>query len=76
MPEFRTLTPEEVEQIKTRRVNLADLEPYMDYLKSLQVGNFGEVTVGEGEKRHAVKRRTTVSVKQLGDQVAKIEGSE
>jgi hypothetical protein len=38
MPEFRTLSAQEVEQLKARRVNLADLEPYMDYLNTLQVG--------------------------------------
>jgi hypothetical protein len=66
MPEFQTLSTQEVEQLKAHRVNLADLDPYldphMDYLNTLQDG---EVTLEEGEKRKAVKRRTTVAVKQL-----------
>ena len=38
MPEFRTLSAQEVEQLKARRVNLADLDPYMDYPNTLQIG--------------------------------------
>ena len=49
MPQFRTLTPSEGAQLKARRVNLADLEPYLDYLETLQVGDYGEVTVEKGK---------------------------
>lgn len=66
MPQFRTLSPAEVQQLTTRRLNLADLAPYMDYLETLQVGDYGEVTIGEGEKKQTVKRRTTLAAKQLG----------
>jgi hypothetical protein len=38
----------------------------MDYFETLQVGDYGEVMVEEGESRQAVKRRTTVAAKQLG----------
>jgi hypothetical protein len=66
MPQFRTLSKEEVAKIKSRRVKVADLYPYMDYLRTLQVGDYGEITVEEGESRQALKRRTTVAAKQLG----------
>lgn len=66
MPQFRTLSPEEVAQLTGRRVNLADLAPYLDYLEWLKVGDYGEVTVEHDESREAVKRRTTVAAKQLG----------
>jgi hypothetical protein len=66
MPKFRTLTSQEVAKLKARRVNLADLEPYMNYLTLLQVGDYGEVTVEDGESRQTVKHRTTVAAKQLG----------
>ena len=66
MPQFRTLTPEEVAKHKARRVNVANLYPYMDYLRTLHVGDFGEITIEVDESRQAVKRRTTMAAKQLG----------
>jgi hypothetical protein len=32
-------------------VNLADLEPYLDYLQTLRVRDYGEVIVENEEKR-------------------------
>ena len=66
MPQFRTLSPQEVAKHKARRVNVANLYPYMDYLRTLQVGDYGEATIEAGESRQAVKRRTTMATKQLG----------
>jgi hypothetical protein len=37
----------------------------MDYLETLQVGDYGEVTVEDGESKQTIKRRTTVAAKQL-----------
>ncbi len=56
MPQFRSLSKEEVEARRKRRVNLADLYPYMDYLETLQVGDYGEVTVEDGESKQTIKR--------------------
>ena len=66
MPQFRSLSKEEVEARRKRRVNLADLYPYMDYLEILKVDDYGEVTVEDGESGQQVKRRTTVAAKLLG----------
>ena len=66
MPQFRTFTREEVAKHKARRVNVTNLYPYMDYLRTLYVGDFGEITIEAGESRQAVKRRTTMAAKQLG----------
>ena len=65
MPQFRTFTREEVAKHKARRVNVTNLYPYMDYLRTLHVGDFGEITIEAGESRLAVKRRTTMAAKQL-----------
>jgi hypothetical protein len=66
MPQFRTLTADEVSKLKARRVNVDNLYPYMDYLRTLKIGDFGEVTIESGESGQAVKRRTTMAAKQLG----------
>ena len=65
MYKFCTLTINKVTALKKRRVNVAVLYPYMDYLETLQVGDYGEVTVEDGESKQTIKRRTTVAAKQL-----------
>jgi hypothetical protein len=65
MPQFRTLSNEEVAARRKRRVNTAYLEPYMEYLRTLNPGDYGEITLQPGDQRRVVKRRTTVAAKEL-----------
>jgi hypothetical protein len=65
MPQFRTLTPEEVAARQKRRVNSAPLEPYLAFLQTFEPEDYGEITLEPNERRQLVKWRTTVAVKQL-----------
>jgi len=66
MPKFRTLSPEEVAQMQSRRGRTVDLSEYLDALRDLSPGQMGEATLIDGEKKATVKRRLTAAAKQLG----------
>jgi hypothetical protein len=66
MPQFRTLSNEEIKARRKRRVNTAYHEPYMEYLRTLSPGDYGEITLEHDERRQVVKCRTTVAAKELG----------
>lgn len=66
MPKFRALSSEEVAQMQSRRGRTVDLSEYLDNLRGLSVGQMGEATLLDGEKKATVKRRLTAAAKQLG----------
>ncbi len=69
MPKFRTLPPEEVAQMQTRRGRTVDLSEYLDALRNLSPGQMGEAALSDGEKKATVKRRLTAAAKQLGKEL-------
>lgn len=56
MPRFEKLTPEEAKKYRphTRR---ADLAPYIEYLQTLESGEFGKVELEPDDKKPTVKNR-------------------
>ncbi|HET9015607.1 MAG TPA: hypothetical protein VFN57_08420 [Thermomicrobiaceae bacterium] len=56
MPTFEKLTAEEARKYRphTRR---ADLAPYVDYLQSLEPGEFGKVQLEPDDKKPTIKNR-------------------
>jgi hypothetical protein len=69
MPKFRTLSPEEVAQMQSRRGRTVDLSEYLAALRDLSPGQMGEATLTDGEKKATVKRRLTAAAKQLGKEL-------
>jgi len=60
MPNFRRLTAEQIAALRSRgRPSAVDLTEYTEFLQGLDVGDGGEVTLGNDEKQRTVKRRLT-----------------
>jgi hypothetical protein len=65
MPEFRSPLSS-VELAKRRsRVTRVDLEPYREYLSSVQPGYAGYLYLGENEKKPTIKRRVSIAATTL-----------
>ena len=58
MPKFEKLTAEEARKYRphTRR---ADLAPYVEYLQTLEAGEFGKVELEPDDKKPTIKNRLT-----------------
>lgn len=69
VPKFEKLSPAEVEQMKRRRTPTLDLSEYQAYLETLRPGDWGAVSLEEGESQRAVKRRLTTASKQMGREI-------
>ena len=59
MPAFRRLNADEVAAMRARRRGSVDLTEYSDFIRGLQVGEGGEVMLGNTEQKRTVKRRLT-----------------
>ena len=66
MPSFRPLSAEQVGALQKRRRRPVDLTEYSQFVRTLAVGDGGEVTLGPSEQKRAVKRRLTLAARQLG----------
>jgi hypothetical protein len=69
MPTFRRLSTEEVAALRTRRRGSVDLSEYSDFVRDLDVGEGGEVVLGETEQKRTVKRRLTRAARQMNKDV-------
>lgn len=69
MPTFRRLNAEEVAAMRARRRGSVDLTEYSEFLRGLQVGEGGEVTLGSSEQKRTVKRRLTRAARQMDKDV-------
>lgn len=69
MPRFEKLSENEVEKLKRRRTPALDLSEYLAYLDTLKPGDWGAVTLDEGESQRAVKRRLTAASKLKGKEI-------
>lgn len=69
VPFFRKLSAEEVAAMRARRRGSVDLTDYIDFLRTLDVGEGGEVTLKPDEQKRTVKRRLTRAARQLNKDV-------
>lgn len=76
MPDFEKLSMSEIENLRRRRTSRQDLSEYLSYLSGLKSGDWGRIRLKEGESQRAVKRRLTVSSKQIGKQIKYRRGDE
>jgi hypothetical protein len=68
LPEFRTLTKDEIEGLARRSI-LQDLTDYLAFLEQLRPGDWGSVTLKPGETQRSVKRRTTTAAGSQGKKI-------
>ena len=69
MPSFRRLNAEEVAAMRARRRGSVDLTEYSDFIRGLEVGEGGEVVLGDAEQKRTVKRRLTRAARQMSRDV-------
>ena len=66
MPTFAKLSQDEVDQLRRRRPQTQDLGEYLAYLDTLKAGEWGSITLEEGDTQRVVKRRLTTAAKEKG----------
>jgi len=69
MPSFRRLNADEVAAMRARRRGSVDLTEYSDFIRGLEVGEGGEVVLGDAEQKRTVKRRLTRAARQMSRDV-------
>jgi len=69
MPQFRRLNADEVAAMRARRRGSVDLTEYSDFIRGLDIGEGGEVVLGDAEQKRTVKRRLTRAARQMNKDV-------
>lgn len=69
MPNFRKLNADEVAAMRARRRGSVDLTEYSDFVRNLDVGEGGELTLSDSEQKRTVKRRLTRAARQMNRDV-------
>jgi hypothetical protein len=69
VPTFRRLSADEVAAMRARRRGSVDLTEYADFVRTLDVGEGGEVVLADAEQKRTVKRRLTRAARQLNKDV-------
>lgn len=69
MPNFRTLSKNEIATLTARRPRAEALAEYLAYLETLKPGDWGSIEIESGESQRAVKRRTSTAAKSQGKQI-------
>ena len=69
MPTFRRLNADEVVAMRSRRRGSVDLSEYRDFMRSLQIGEGGEVALDDVEQKRTIKRRLTRAAQQMNRDV-------
>ncbi len=76
MPTFSKLSKSEIEKLRNRRSAKVDLSEYLGFLGSMRPGDWGVITLEEGDSQRTVKRRLTTASKQQGKQVRYRKGDD
>ena len=69
MPNFRTLSKNEIASLSARRPRVEALAEYLTYLTTLRPGDWGSIRIQPDESQRAVKRRTSTAAKSQGKQI-------
>jgi len=69
MPTFRRLSAEEVAEMRARRRGSVDLTEYSNFIRGLDLGEGGEVSLADAEQKRTVKRRLTRAARQMNKDV-------
>lgn len=66
VPKFEKLSAADVEKLGKRRMPTLDLSEYLAFLDRVQPGDWGRLTLLDGESQRTIKRRLTSASKQKG----------
>lgn len=66
MPNFRKLTPSDIQELTRRRNNSEDLAEYLSYLQTLKPGDWGSIELSGDDSQRTVKRRTSIAATAQG----------
>ena len=69
MPTFRRLSADEIAAMRSRRRGTVDLTEYSEFVRALNVGEGGEVVLGDSDQKRTVKRRLTRAARQMNKDV-------
>ncbi|MEA2639013.1 MAG: hypothetical protein QOF51_407 [Chloroflexota bacterium] len=69
MPMFRRLNADEVAAMRARRRGSVDLSEYSEFIRGLDQGEGGEVTLSDADQKRTVKRRLTRAARQMNKDV-------
>ena len=69
MPTFRRLSADEIAAMRARRRGTVDLTEYSEFVRALNVGEGGEVVLGDSDQKRTVKRRLTRAARQMNKDV-------
>lgn len=69
MPTFYKLSEEEIAALQRHGKKPIDLIPYMDFIRGFKTGEWGALTLAEGENPRAEKRRVTMAAKRENKQI-------
>ena len=69
MPTFRPLSADQLAALQRRRGAAVDLTEYSDFIRNLQVGEGGHLTLESNEQKRTVKHRLTRAAHLLGRSV-------
>lgn len=76
MPEFRSpLSPEELKKRRGRTTRV-DLEPYREYLSTVESGYAGYLYLVDNEKKPTIKRRVSMAATQLNKKIKYLRSDE
>ncbi len=76
MARFEKLSEVAIEELRKRRAPTLNLQEYVAYLSTLSSGDWGAVTLEEGESQRAIKRRLTIASRQQGLEIRYKRGEE
>ncbi len=67
MPKFTTVPADEMSVLRKRKAPKTDLiQPYIEFLKTVDQGGGGRAELETGETQRAIKRRITTAGKLMG----------
>jgi hypothetical protein len=66
---FRRLNADEVAAMRARRRGSVDLSEYSEFIRGLDQGEGGEVTLSDADQKRTVKRRLTRAARQMNKDV-------
>lgn len=77
MPHFMpVLSPEDLGKRRATKGMRVDLAPYIDYLRPIQPGYAGQLSLEPSETKATIKRRVTTAAHRLGKSIKYLRSGE
>jgi hypothetical protein len=70
------LSPEDLGKRRAAKGMRVDLSPYLDYLRPIQPGHAGQISLEANETKATIKRRVTTAAHRLGKNIKYLRSGE